>query len=230
MPTASFDRQLNVSRQVYELLRDKIQTIELRPGESINERRLSEWLGVSRTPIREAIRRLSGDGLIEIIPNVGTSVALVDPRRVYEFCVIRRSLECAAVEEAALRMTPAIARQLDRLIDEQDETIESGDMMRNITVDSAFHRLINETSGFATLAEMMQRVMGEILRARHLSIKLPGRLREPIIEHRAIVDALRAGDPAAASQAMRTHLDLSIASVMHVLDGNPELLTVTAPA
>ncbi len=226
----TFDRQESVPRQVYRLLRDRIQAGELKPGESINERRLAEWLGVSRTPIREAVRRLAGEGLIEIIPNVGTSVALVDPQRVYEFCVIRISLECAAIEEATRHFTPAIGRQLDRLIEEQDETVDTGDMLRNIAVDTEFHKVILKLSGFATVVEIMDRVMGEIIRARYLSIRLPGRLREPVAEHRAIVEALRSGDPKASSAAVRRHLKLSITSIMRVMETNPEFLARPATA
>ena len=222
--TIAFDRQQSVPRQVYELLRERIQTAQLSPGESINERRLSEWLGVSRTPIREAIRRLAGDGLIEIVPHVGTSVALVDPKRVYEFCQIRVSLEAAAAAEATKHFTPAIGKQLDRMIEEQDETIDTGDAVRNIEIDTEFHQLIQKTSGFSTMAEILQRVMGEIIRARHLSIKLPGRLRDPIAEHRAIVAGLRSGDPGRAASAMKNHLDLSISSIMRVMETNPEFL------
>ena len=222
--TVVFNRQQHVPLQVYELLRGRIETVELKPGESINERRLSEWLGVSRTPIREAIRRLAGDGLIEIVPNVGTSVALVDPKRVYEFCQIRVSLEAAAAAEATRHFTPALGKQLEQLIEEQDETITSGDLVRNINVDSEFHRLIQRASGFSTMGEILQRVMGEIIRARHLSIKLPGRLREPIDEHKAIVAGMRSGDPVKAAVAMRTHLDQSISSIMRVMETNPEFL------
>jgi GntR family transcriptional regulator, rspAB operon transcriptional repressor len=219
-----FDRQQNVPSQVYDLLRGRIETAELRPGESINERRLSDWLGVSRTPIREAIRRLAGDGLIVIVPHVGTSVALVDPMRVYEFCQIRVSLESAAVAEATRHFTPGIGTQLDGLIEEQDETISSGDAVRNINVDTEFHRLIHRTSGFSTMTEILQRVMGEIIRARHLSIKLPGRLRDPIKEHKAIVAGLRSGDPHQAAAAMKAHLDRSISSIMRVMETNPDFL------
>ena len=228
--TVVFDRQQHVPLQVYELLRGRIETVELKPGELINERRLSEWLGVSRTPIREAIRRLAGDGLIEIVPNVGTSVALVDPKRVYEFCQIRVSLESAAAAEATRHFTPALGKQLGQLIEEQDETITSGDLVRNINVDSEFHRLIQRASGFSTMGEILQRVMGEIIRARHLSIKLPGRLREPINEHRAIVAGMRSGDPTKAAAAMKTHLDRSISSIMRVMETNPEFLVADRAA
>lgn len=224
--TVALDRQQRVPGQVYELLRERIQTAELRPGESINERRLSEWLGVSRTPIREAIRRLADDGLIEIVPNVGTSVALVDPRRVYEFCQIRVNLEAAAAAEATKHITAKEGRELEALIDEQDATIDSGDAVRNINVDTEFHQLIHRLSGFTTMADILQRVMGEIIRARHLSIKLPGRLREPIKEHRAILAGLRSGDPAKAAEAMRTHLDRSISSIMQVMETNPAFLEI----
>lgn len=223
--TIVFDRQQSVPRQVYGLLLEKIQTAELKPGESINERRLVEWLGVSRTPIREAIRRLAGDGLIDITPHVGTSVTLVDPRRVYEFCIIRISLECGAIEESVKHFRPKDGQELDRLIEEQDDTIDSGDMARNIAIDSAFHRHILGLSGFATIPDIMNRVMGEIVRARHLSVKLPGRLREPIEEHRAIVAALRTGDPKLCAAAMRKHLELSISSIMRVMETKPEYLS-----
>src|ERR1700691_899759 len=81
----AIDRGRSVPPQVYELLREKILTLQLKPGESINERWLADWLGVSRTPIREAINRLSANGLIAIVPNVGTSVSLINVARVKEF-------------------------------------------------------------------------------------------------------------------------------------------------
>jgi DNA-binding GntR family transcriptional regulator len=209
---------------VYEHLREKIQVAELKPGQSVNERWLAEWLGVSRTPIRESIRRLSSEGLIEIVPHVGTTVALVDPSKIYECCVIRKNLECAAVEQATDLFTPAAGRRLDRLIAEQEETIDTGDMGRNIAIDSEFHRFIHALSGFDIMGAMLQRVMGEIVRIRHLSIKLPGRLHAPIEEHRRILAAMQAGNAKRASGAMRDHLELSIASVLHAMEANPDFL------
>jgi DNA-binding GntR family transcriptional regulator len=222
----AFDRQQNVPRQVYELLRDRILTAELKPGESINERRLADLLGVSRTPIREALRKLATDGLIDIIPSVGTSVALVEPSRIYELCLIRKSLECATAEQAAGRFTKEADRDLERLIDEQEATIASGDMRRNIAVDSEFHRVIHDLSGMPIATDMLRSVMGEVVRARHLSIQLPGRLREPITEHRRILKALRSGDGQRASDAMREHLERSIVSVMQVIKSHPDFVRV----
>jgi GntR family transcriptional regulator, rspAB operon transcriptional repressor len=220
----ALDRQRSVPPQVYDLLREKIQLAELKPGQSVNERWLAEWLGVSRTPIREAIRRLSGEGLIDIVPHVGTSVALVDRAKVYECCVIRKNLECAAVEQATSAFTPAAGRELERLIAEQEETISTGDLARNIFVDSQFHHFIHALSRFQIMTDVLRRVMGEIVRVRHLSIKLPGRLHAPIDEHRRIVRAMQSGNAKAASGAMAEHLDLSIASVLEAMNANSEFL------
>ena len=218
MKKSGLDRQENVPRQIYEILRTRILSTELPPGSSINERYLAERLGVSRTPIREAIRRLSNDGLISIVPNVGTSVAAFDPLRVREFCLIRTAFECMAIEAAVENFDLANDRALTQLIEEQDRTIDSGDMISNIAIDSEFHRLIIELSGYKVVPDFLQRAMGEILRARHLSIKLPGRLREPIIEHQAILDALRSGNAKVSVAAMKNHLDKSFVSIMRVLE------------
>lgn len=223
MPSA-VDRQLNVPRQVYDLLRDRILTAQLKPGESVNERKLAEWLGVSRTPIREALRKLAVDGLIDIIPSVGTSVALVEPERILELCLIRKSLECMATEQAAKRITSQAAGRLEALINQQELTIDTGDMAENIRVDSEFHRVIHELSGMTIAAEMLRNVTGEVIRARHLSITQPGRLREPIVEHRRILDALKSGDTRLAADAMREHLDGSIVSVRQALEAHPNFL------
>jgi len=212
------DRQENVPRQIYEMLRTQILSTELPPGSSINERYLAERLGVSRTPIREAIRRLSNDGLISIVPNVGTSVAAFDPLRVREFCLIRAAFECMAIEAAVKNFDLANEKALNQLIEDQYKTIDSGDMISNIAIDSEFHRRIMELSGYRVVPDFLQRAMGEVLRARHLSIKLPGRLREPIIEHQIILEALRSGDAKVCVAAMKDHLDKSFVSIMRVLE------------
>jgi len=214
----TIDRQRSAPRQVYDILRNQIQSAELAPGTSINERYLTELLGISRTPIREAIKRLANDGLITIIPNVGTTVALVDPNRIIECCVIRRSLECSAIETAVKNFDAATDHKLSQLISEQDKTIETGDMVRNINIDTEFHYSIIRLSGFKIVETILKSAMGEILRARHLSIKLPGRLRQPVIEHQAILSALRSGNPEKCSAAMRDHLDKSYSSIINVIE------------
>ncbi|MEO6298817.1 MAG: GntR family transcriptional regulator [Paracoccaceae bacterium] len=211
------DRNLATPPQVYDLLRDRIQSSDLPPGTAINERALAEWLGISRTPIREAIRRLASEGLINVIPKVGTRVAPVDPARVIECCIIRNSLEMIGIAKAAAAFTKADGRRLDELIIEQERTISTGDTMRSMALDIEFHRHIMLLSGYSIVEELLQKVMGEVLRARHLSIKIPGRPYETIAEHRAILAALQTSDPVESAAKMQSHLNQSYLSVLKVL-------------
>jgi GntR family transcriptional regulator, rspAB operon transcriptional repressor len=215
--TIRFDRERRVPGQVYDLLHAKLLLGDFDENEPLNERRLSEWLGVSRTPIREALRKLNDEGLIEIIPHVGCKVVPIDQTRVRELCQIRTELECLAVRSAAANFTETAGAQLESLIAEQAQTVVLGDLVRNIAVDGQFHRALATLSGMQTLGEFTDRVMGGILRARHLSIRIPGRLHEPIEEHRQILAALRTQDPEASSLAMRNHLELSYRSIAQAL-------------
>jgi GntR family transcriptional regulator, rspAB operon transcriptional repressor len=222
--SVAIDRQRSVPRQVYEVLREKILTVQLKPGESINERWLADWLGVSRTPIREAINRLSANGLIAIVPNVGTSVSLINVGRVKEFSLIRMSLESLIVRHAAERFDEASARTLGALIEQQVATLEGPDLIENIVIDSQFHHAIAEISGLTATWAILQHAMDEILRVRHLSIRLLRPLREPIDEHQAILDALKTGDADLCERAMKTHLNSSFQHIAKALKHHPEYL------
>jgi GntR family transcriptional regulator, rspAB operon transcriptional repressor len=218
------DRRRNIPKQVYELLREKILSIELEPGASINERRLTKWLGVSRTPIREAIRRLADNGLISIVPHVGTSVSLISAKRIRELYLIRSSLECAVTRLAAERFDEPSAKMLLDLIDQQTATLEGPDFVRHVAVDNEFHRSIAGIGGLTLAWEILQKVMIEVTRLRHLSIRIPGRLAQPIEEHGNILRALSSNDPDASEWAMKAHLDNSYQSVLTALELYPDYL------
>ena len=218
---APIDRARSVPAQVYDRLRERILTLQLKPGESINERWLADWLGVSRTPIREAINRLSANGLIAIVPNVGTSVALINAAKVKEFNLIRASLESLIVRLAAAKFDAAAQASLLGLIDRQVATLRAPDLVGNIVVDTQFHRAIAEVAGLSATWAILQHVMDEILRVRHLSVRRPRPLTEPIAEHRAIVAALGTRDPAKAERAMQAHLEASARRIEAALAQHP---------
>jgi DNA-binding GntR family transcriptional regulator len=220
----AIDRRRSVPPQVYELLREKILTVQLKPGESINERWLADWLGVSRTPIREAINRLSANGLIAIVPNVGTSVSLINVRRVNEFNLIRTSLESMIVRRAAEKFDDRAAMALQALIERQAATLDPPDLIENIVVDTAFHHKIAEISGLTETWAILQHVMDEILRVRYLSVRLPRPLQEPVDEHRVVLSALMTGDPDRCERAMRAHLDASYKHIVTALRRHPDYL------
>jgi len=214
----AIDRRRSVPSQVYEVLREKILTVQLEPGESINERWLADWLGVSRTPIREAINRLSANGLIAIVPNVGTSVSLINASKVREFSLVRSSLESLIVRHAAIRFDDDGGRVLRDLIDRQVGTLEEPDLIENIAVDTEFHRAIARISGMTATWSILQHVMDEILRVRHLSVRVQQALKDAIDAHLAIVDALMARDPDRSERAMKAHLDASFTHVLAAMD------------
>jgi GntR family transcriptional regulator, rspAB operon transcriptional repressor len=218
----SFDRQTNIPRQVYEVLRGMILCVELQPGESINERRLSAWLKVSRTPIREAIKRLADDGLISITPHVGTAVSRIKAGRIAELFLIRTNLEVMIARTAAERFDRKAERLLRALIDKQQATLAEPNYVQHIAVDNDFHRAVAESAGLTVTWEILRQVMGEITRLRHLSIRVPGRLQQPIDEHLEIVEALKNKSAADAERAMRTHLERSYGSIRVSLDLHPE--------
>jgi GntR family transcriptional regulator, rspAB operon transcriptional repressor len=220
----SIDRGRSVPPQVYDVLREKILTVQLKPGESINERWLADWLGVSRTPIREAINRLSANGLIAIVPNVGTFVSLINVARVKEFNLIRTSLESMIIRLAAERFDDDSAVLLRDLIDRQITTLQPPDLIENIVIDTQFHRAIAQISGLTATWAILQHVMDEILRVRHLSVRLPRPLGEPIDEHTAILDALGTRNPDRCERAMRAHLDSSYGHIVNALEQHPEYL------
>jgi GntR family transcriptional regulator, rspAB operon transcriptional repressor len=218
------DRQQNIPKQVYELLREKILSVELKPGASINERRLTEWLGVSRTPIREAVRRLADNGLISIVPHVGTSVSLISAKRIRELYLIRSSLECALIRTSAERFDERAAKTLQDLIEQQSATLAGPDFVRHVVVDDEFHRSIAGLSGMTLAWEILQKVMSEVTRLRHLSVRIPGRLSQPLEEHVAILEALKSNDPDASQLAMKAHLDNSFQSILTALELYPDYL------
>jgi GntR family transcriptional regulator, rspAB operon transcriptional repressor len=220
----AIDRQRSVPHQVYQVLRERILTLQLRPGESINERWLADWLGVSRTPIREAINRLSANGLIAIIPNVGTSVSLINVGRVREYSLIRMSLESLIVRHAAERFSEDSNLVLSELIDRQTSTLIGPDHIENIAVDSEFHRAIAQISGLTATWTLLQHAMDEILRVRHLSVRLLRPLKEPIDEHLAILEALKTRDPDLCENALKAHLHSSYRHVVAALEQHPEYL------
>jgi GntR family transcriptional regulator, rspAB operon transcriptional repressor len=198
--------------------------LQLKPGESINERWLADWLGVSRTPIREAINGLSANGLIAIVPNVGTSVSLINVGKVREFNLIRTSLESLIIRHAAERFDDDSGLVLSGLIDRQIATLDGPDLIENIVVDSQFHRAIAEISGLTATWAILQHVMDEILRVRHLSARVQQALREPIDAHLAILDALRTRNPDLCERAVKAHLDSSYKHIVRALERHPEYL------
>lgn len=208
--------------QVYAALRDAIVRAELAPGRRLSENELAAWLGVSRTPIREALVRLRDERLVSIVPQLGTYVSRISPQAVADAGFIREALECAAIREAAMAATEDDIETLEVNMRGQERAEERGDFDAFYVLDEDFHRVLCDLSGHATVWAVSQRAKGHLNRIRHLSLPIPSYLGEMISEHRAVVEAVADHDPDEAEGRLRHHLRMVLREVPQIRAEHPD--------
>jgi DNA-binding GntR family transcriptional regulator len=190
-------------------LEESIISGSLAPGERIREQVLAVEMGISRGPLREAIRRLEGRRLLERKANIGVRVVELSPQRLNELLTVREALEGMACRLAAENMTPTDADELDALLQSHSkhEDVSSGEGYYQQSGDFDFHFRIAKASKNEFLISLITGDLYDLLRVyRYKSSTMVGRAAQALEEHKAIVDALRAGDPDRAESAMRTHI------------------------
>lgn len=209
-------RQLG-SEAVYEMLRGQIITGALAPGERLPEVELAVALGVSRTPVREALRLLVGEQLVERRITGGFQVTPLDMADIAGIYDVRALLEGLLARDACLRLTDddlaTLRSQIDRMALLRDHDAEV------IKLGLQFHGLIERTAGNRWCRLVLQQIRGHIDRYRTISTRAPGRSMEAVDEHRAIYHALAARDPEGAQAAMRAHVHRSGESVLKAIVG-----------
>jgi DNA-binding GntR family transcriptional regulator len=194
---------------VAERLEAAIISGQLEPGRRLSEQALATSLGVSRGPLREAIRRLEGRKLLERTPNIGVRVAALSLRDLNEILLVREALEGMACGLAALNMPGAEIAALRKLLDshEKQKSVQENKGYYQESKDFDFHFRIVAGSGNERLQQMLTGDLYYLLRVyRYKSSTKPGRAMEALQEHRDIVSALERRDPQGAEQAMREHL------------------------
>ena len=211
-----------ISRQsteaiVTDTLREYIVSGEVPPGQRLTEIALSEQLGVARATLRAALLRLTAEGIVVQIPYTGWQVAQLSAQDVWEIWTLRGSLESLASRLAATRREPEVRAALEAAISEFLDACAAGDLARMNAADFALHRAIAQASG-NPLFERFLAMLGSVVIPRQ-SIRIVE--RSPVArqrylatvqrEHARIVEAIAAGDPAAARRAMRAHLSRGLA-------------------
>ncbi|MBQ9633859.1 MAG: GntR family transcriptional regulator [Schwartzia sp.] len=194
---------------VCETLRDAVRRGILQPGERLMEIQLAEDLGVSRTPVREAIRKLEMEGYVIMMPRRGTYVADLSIRDINEVFEIRTSLESLASGLAAERINEDELEKLQRLLVEIGAYIKSGDMESIVRTDTEFHDLLYQASRNTRLVGIISNLREQLTRFRTTSMSFPGRLKATLEEHRKIVEAIAQGDEKAARKAAEHHMEKS---------------------
>ena len=222
LPVSALTRRGPARTQVYGVLRDAIVTASIEPGRQISENELAARLGVSRTPIREALQRLSEDRLVAIVPQLGTFVTRISATGIGDAQFVREALECAAIREAARRAAPGDVAVLEAIVAQQDETRAAADFDRFYVLDDDLHRTLCDLSGHGIAWSLSQRAQGHLNRVRHLSLPMPSYLAEMIEEHRAVVTAVAANDPDAAEHALRHHLRMVLSGLPVIREQHPD--------
>ncbi|MBP2643921.1 MAG: rspR 3 [Firmicutes bacterium] len=192
---------------VSEALREAIVNEILKPGERLMEIQLAEELGVSRTPVREAIRRLELEGFLVTVPRRGTYVSNLSIKDVNEVFEIRTALDVLAAELAAERITEEELEHMERLLVQISEYIDNGNVDKVVDADSEFHDILYQASRNDRLVGIINNLREQFTRFRTMSMGYPGRLKNTLEEHRRLVEAIAQRDSDLAKEYAREHME-----------------------
>jgi DNA-binding GntR family transcriptional regulator len=200
-----------------ERLRTMIVRGELAPDSALVESELCDLLGVSRTPLREALKLLAVQGLVELRQNRSARIPPIREEDIRDLFEAVSGIERAAAELAARRITPTQLDELRLLQDEIERHFADGNLQVYFSVNQQIHRAIVVASGNATLLETHAWLLGRAERARYLALSSPRRWGESVNEHRAILGALSARDAEAAGRLLGAHVLRTGGEVIEVL-------------
>ncbi len=202
---------------VFEAIREAIITGHLKPGERLMEIQLAEELGVSRTPVREAIRKLEQEGFVVMVPRKGAFVADISMKDIAEVFEIRGALEGLAAELAAERASEDELERLERLLVAIGECIERHDVDGLIEKDTEFHDLLFSASHNERLVQILSVLREQIQRFRSRTLRRIERMKVALEEHKAIVEALGRRDSELAKSLAEAHIESAHSSLMKLI-------------
>ena len=220
-PLAEFSGSLG--QRVYQTLRDAIMSLVYKPGEILRKPEICEALGVSRSPVADAVARLQAEGMVDVVPQAGTFVARFSMQEIREGAFLREAIEVAAIERVAGRITDEQLQLLRRNLTVQAALVADGDIGGFYATDAAMHELLLSFTGFPKLAQVADTAWLHVNRARQLILPVPGRVQATLAEHQAILAALEARDPAEARAAVQRHLRQLITYLEPLERNRPEL-------
>lgn len=204
---------LSLAGQTVDVLRELVLTGEIPPGERVNEVELANRLGISRGPLREAIRHLASEGLLVLVPNRGAHVPKADDDEVRALFELRTALECAAAELAASRRTEADIVRLTEVCEESRRDYQAG-VKFPYRLDLAFHQSLLDAARSPRIAEQVRHVQQRVVLLRSGLKDDPPHQRASLDDHDALVEAIANGDTHEASAIMRRHLSRVCAQML----------------
>jgi len=214
------DGGLSRGARVYELVREWIAVGQLRPGERLSEEDLARRTGVSRTPVREALKRLEAEGFVQVIPYRGVVVAEPSVDEVADLCVVRDVLEELAARLAAQSVSEVELMALEQVQAEFEAAAARGDVEKMVEENIAFHEAIWRASRNRVLVQQLRQLRDRIFAHIATAYVVPARREESCQEHREILAALRARDPERAAEAVRNHFRRAEAARLRLLQSS----------
>src|SRR5882724_1382806 len=215
-------RAATAASRIYSDLRAELVSLQRHPGEAISEAEIALSYGVSRTPVREAILKLSDEGLLEIFPQSGIFVSRIPIAALPEAILIRKSLEATTAQLAAERAAASQILVLHAILERQREANVAKDSDAFHRADEMFHATIAEVAGYPGIWTLIQQVKLNVDRYRRLTLPQQGRIARVIAEHEAILNAIEAHDPAGARTAMEIHLESLLDNISTTQNINPD--------
>ena len=198
--------QTALYQEVAERLRQRIFAHQLAPGARIDEQALAIDYGISRTPLREALKVLAAEGLVTLRPRRGCFVTEISEQDLDDIFPLMAMLEGRCALEATTRAQPEDLARLDALHAELQRFAESKEIERFFEVNQAFHYQIQEMSGNRRLRQVIQDLRKVLKMTRLFSLSIDGRVQQSLAEHAIILAAIKAGDAAGAQVAMHDHI------------------------
>jgi DNA-binding GntR family transcriptional regulator len=215
-------RAATAASRIYADLRAELVSLARRPGEVISEGEIALSYGVSRTPVREAILKLSDEGLVEIFPQSGINVSRIPVAALPEAIVIRRSLEQTTARLAAEQATSSQILALRSIVERQREADGARDREAFHRADELFHASIAEIARYPGIWTLILQVKVHVDRLRQLTLPQAGRMTTVIAEHERILSAIEARNPENAAVAMAKHIERLLGDIAGIKNLNPE--------
>lgn len=213
----------SLSQRVYRILRQAILNLDIPPGTMLRKQMICDQLGVSRSPVSEAITRLASEGLVEVVPQSGSRVTKFSMPEIREGAFLREAIELSAVAKVAAERTEEQLAQLKRNLRLQAMCLEDGDETGFYIEDEQMHDLILEFTGYPKLQFIAATGWVQVNRARQLLLPMSSRAAEAYREHEHILEAIAARNPDQARNAMKDHLSRLVTRMEPLARDRPDL-------
>lgn len=203
-----------LSQKVYRILKTEIVKRYLKPGTKLLEVKIAKQMGVSRTPIREAIRELAAEGFVKIIPNQGVIVSIASIEGTQEVLQIRSVLEGLAARLATKVINGEEIKELEKYIEQMEYYANKDNALAFSKIDVEFHELILNICGNSRLIQIRKNLSDQAHRYRIRSLSIPGRLKHSLKEHQEIVKALKRKDSEQAGRLSQKHIENVLKNIL----------------